>query len=55
LITAAPLFGAGLSSLNIIAISEIGWRACYSGMAIFGFIVAGLAFIILEEPKRTQI
>ena len=41
--------------MNVIAISEIGWRACYIDMAIFGFIVAAIAFATLEEPERNRL
>jgi MFS family permease len=29
MITAAPLLGAGLSSLSVLLIAKTGWRACY--------------------------
>ena len=52
LMTAAPLFGQGLSSLSVLAISSIGWRACYKSMAIFGFFISLLGGLVLKEPKR---
>ena len=51
LMTAAPLLGQGLSGLSVLAISSVGWRACYQSMAIAGFLISILGFIVLKEPR----
>ena len=53
MITASPLVGTGLASLNILLISKSGWRGTYKLMAMFGFLIAGLGALIAKEPKRT--
>lgn len=54
MITAAPLLGAGLSSLSVIIIAKIGWRACFQLMAGLGFIIGGISAFGLKEPVRGQ-
>jgi|TARA_B110000285_G_C15025215_1_gene563790 hypothetical protein len=52
MITASPLVGTGLASLNILLIAKSGWRGCYKLMALFGFLIAGLGAIGIREPER---
>ena len=55
LMTAAPLFGQGLSGLSVLAISKVGWRACYKVMAIFGLLISLAGAAILKEPRKDYI
>jgi hypothetical protein len=52
MITASPLVGTGLASLNILLIAKSGWRGCYKLMAFFGFFIAGLGALVVKEPER---
>lgn len=50
--TAAPYLGSGISSLSVIMIAKMGWRACLKSMGFVGLIIGGLCVLFLKEPKR---
>lgn len=52
IITAAPYLGSGISSLSVIMIAKMGWRACFKSMGILGLAIGALCVLFLKEPKR---
>ena len=54
LITASPLIGTGLASLNILLIAQSGWRGTYKLMAAFGFFIATMGALLVKEPERVK-
>jgi len=52
ILTAAPYLGSGISSLSVIMIAKMGWRACFSSMGLLGLLFGGLSVLLLKEPKR---
>lgn len=52
IITAAPYLGSGISSLSVIMIAKMGWRACFKSMGFLGLLFGGIALLFLKEPKR---
>ena len=52
IMTAAPYLGSGISSLSVIMIANMGWRACFKSMGLLGLIIGGLSVLFMKEPKR---
>lgn len=52
ILTAAPYLGSGLSSLSVIMIAALGWRACFGFMGSIGVLFGALGLLFMKEPKR---
>lgn len=54
ILSGANFVGIALSSLTIILIKQIGWRASYCTMGGMGLLGALAAFSIIKNPERGQ-
>lgn len=52
ILTAGPYLGSGLSSLSVIMIASMGWRACFNFMGAIGVVFGALGLLFMKEPKR---
>lgn len=52
ILTSAPYLGSGLSSLSVIMIASMGWRACFQFMGGVGLVFGALGLLLVREPKR---
>jgi MFS family permease len=44
--------GAGISSLNLIAVKEFGWREVYEYMGIIGILTGIFGLIFIYKPEE---
>lgn len=54
ILSGANFIGIALSSMTIILIKNIGWRASYCVMGSLGLIGATLATFFIKNPERGQ-
>jgi len=54
ILSGANFIGIALSSMTIILIKNIGWRASYCVMGGLGLLGAALAFTFIKNPERGQ-